>query len=121
MTTNVRLRGSAWYLRMAVPHDLQTVVGKKEIWKSLRTADHKEAGRLAFREQDALYRSWEVLRQTRALDVADIEHAIWDRYIEMIEADDRFRAGLPTDDDLNEIWAHLSSIPCSPQEPKILG
>ena len=109
MTTNVRLRDSAWYLRLAVPRDLQAVVGQKEIWKSLRTGDHKEARRIALAEQDALYRKWEALGQTRALDAADIEHAIWDRYVEMIEADDRFRAELPTEQDLDEIWIHLLS------------
>jgi hypothetical protein len=108
MTTNIRLRGSSWYLRLAVPRDLQAVVGKKDVWKSLRTRDHAEARRLALPEQDALHREWEALRQTRALDGADIEHAIWDRYVELIEADDRFRSELPTERDLDEIWAHLS-------------
>ena len=31
------LRGSIFYLRRRVPHDLVAIVGKAEIWKSLRT------------------------------------------------------------------------------------
>ncbi len=107
MTTNVRLRGSTWYLRVSVPSDLQIIVGKKEIWRSLRTGEHKEARRLAVLMQEALHREWDTLRKTRELAAADIEHAIWDRYVEMIEADDRFRLALPTDEDLDEIWTHL--------------
>lgn len=80
MTTNIRLRGSAWYLRVSVPRDLQIVLGKKEVWKSLRTGDHKEARRLHHAELDALHREWDALRTRRQLGASDIEHAIWDRY-----------------------------------------
>ena len=33
----------SWYVRRAVPRDLVEIVGKREIWKSLRTADKPTA------------------------------------------------------------------------------
>ena len=107
MTTNIRRRGGVWYLRVSVPRDLYLVLGKKEIWQSLRTSDHSEARRLAPPRLDALHRDWEAARSRRSLTPADIEHAIWDRYSELIDGDERFRAELPTEDDLDEIWKHL--------------
>ena len=37
----------AWQLRIPVPRHLHTVLGKKEVWKSLRTSDRAEASRRA--------------------------------------------------------------------------
>ncbi len=36
-------RGTKWYLRAWVPEDLQHVIGRKDIWKSLRTGDYSVA------------------------------------------------------------------------------
>ncbi len=38
-------RGRNYYLRAFVPRDLIAIVGKKEIWKSLRTSQKTEATR----------------------------------------------------------------------------
>ena len=38
-------RGTRYYLRTRVPLDLIETIGRKEIWKSLETGDHREAVR----------------------------------------------------------------------------
>ena len=40
-------RGLVWYSRINVPLDVQPALKRKEIWKSLRTSDAKEAQVLA--------------------------------------------------------------------------
>ncbi len=36
-------RGTKWYLRVRVPDDVAEAIGRREIWKSLRTGDHQKA------------------------------------------------------------------------------
>src|SRR5262245_59642565 len=36
-------RGAAYYLRAAVPQDVQAIVGRREVWRSLKTKDRAEA------------------------------------------------------------------------------
>ena len=45
LATNIARRaGSAsYYARLSVPKDLQAIVGKKEVWKSLGTKDARQA------------------------------------------------------------------------------
>jgi hypothetical protein len=40
-------RGGVWTFRVRVPDKLRSVVGKREIWKSLGGVSHAEAARLA--------------------------------------------------------------------------
>ena len=40
-------RGTKWYLRVKVPDDVVDAIGKREIWKSLRTGDYQLARRRA--------------------------------------------------------------------------
>jgi hypothetical protein len=42
-------RGTRWYLRAKVPLDLREVLGRHEVWRSLRTGDHREAVKLCRR------------------------------------------------------------------------
>ena len=57
------LRGSKWYLRMRVPKDLVATIGKREIWRSLRTGDHRKARALYFDKRAALEREFAALRE----------------------------------------------------------
>ena len=36
-------RGTRWYLRVKVPEDIVEAMGRREIWKSLRTGHHRAA------------------------------------------------------------------------------
>ena len=38
-------RGARYYLRHRIPLDLVETIGRSEVWKSLKTADHREAVR----------------------------------------------------------------------------
>lgn len=43
---HLQSRDGVWHFRMRVPEDLQATLGKREIKRSLRTRDHREAKRL---------------------------------------------------------------------------
>ncbi len=38
-------RGTKWYIRVCVPKDIVDEVGRREIWRSLETGDHRKATR----------------------------------------------------------------------------
>ena len=114
LVTNVQQRPGSknYYVRVAVPVDLQRRMGKpgkprKEIWKSLGTSDPREAKRLSRPALDALEAEFEALRRPRALTEAELQDAIWRRYLEVVTADEQFRQTVPTSDDLDLIWKHL--------------
>ncbi len=116
IATNILRRpGSRHYqVRVYVPKDLQARMGKPgkpltQIWKSLSTPDAREAKRLARPIVEQWEREFEERRQARQLTDAEFQNAVWRRYQELINADERFRLTLPSDDDLNEIWKHLEA------------
>jgi len=49
MTGCLHKRGGSdnWYVRVHVPSESQAIIGKKEIWRSLGTADRRLAQKLA--------------------------------------------------------------------------
>ena len=55
-------RGTKWYLRVPVPEELQQVIGRKEVWKSLRTGDHGKATSLYFKERARIERQFATAR-----------------------------------------------------------
>lgn len=115
-----RRAGTAVYsVRRVVPKDLIAAYGgKRQLWKSLRTTDPREAKRLAppilaewDREFDEVRKGRPLadVRRSAALDDGDVQNAIWRRYVEIVEADERFRAELPDDADLDEMWRRLEA------------
>src|SRR5690348_10482532 len=114
-TNIVKRSGSAnYYVRVAVPRDLQVRMGKpgkprKELWKSLETSDAREARRLSRPILDDWEQTFEALRRPRQLTEAELQHAIWRRYLTLVTEDEKFRQSLPTADDLDAIWKHLEA------------
>lgn len=107
-TNIIRRSGSAqYYLRVRVPTDVQEAVGRREIWKSLGTTDPTEAKRRSRAELDRLDREWQDIRTSAHIEPSAVEQAIWKRYNDLIEADERFRLETPTDEELDEIWRML--------------
>lgn len=115
-----RRAGSATYsVRRVVPKDLLHAYGStRQLWKSLRTTDPREAKRLApailaewDREFDEVRkgRSLADVRGIAALDDGDIQAAVWRRYNDLVQADERFRADLPDDADLDTLWRELEA------------
>ncbi|MCC6736528.1 MAG: site-specific integrase [Bauldia sp.] len=105
--SNLQRRGAVYYLRIAVPADLQATVGKREIWKSLRTKNVAEARERLPRELADLHDQWKRLREGKGLSEAEVRDAVWRRYSELVAADEELRQSLPTEDDLDEIWRIL--------------
>ncbi len=109
MATNISRRGSVYYVRVAVPRDLMESVGRREIWQSLRTKDATEARRLARAALGRLDEQWRSLRDRREVTRDDVETLIWQRYADILEADDRWRSTLPAEEDLDVIYRMLES------------
>jgi hypothetical protein len=57
------LRGSTFYSRIAVPLALQPVLKRKELWKSLRTSDPKEAQVLSLKVSAEALKLFQSLRK----------------------------------------------------------
>jgi integrase len=110
LASNISRRsGSArYYVRAWVPKELQGALKKKEIWKSLGTADPKIAKRLARQVLDQWERDFDALRAKRTLTDHELQTAIWNRYSELLRADELRRQSLPTEDDLDDLWQALA-------------
>ncbi|ACF02493.1 integrase family protein [Rhodopseudomonas palustris TIE-1] len=116
IATNISRRPGSrnYYVRMAVPRDLQVRMGtpgkpRRELRKSLNTPDAREAKRLSRPILDEWERTFAELRRPKQLTEAELQNAIWRRYLELINADERFRQELPTGDELNAIWEYLEA------------
>lgn len=104
---NLMVRGRTFYMRISPPADVQAMLGKKDVWRSLKTADRREAQKRLHEAMVALNAEWDDLRRRQLITPAHIEHATWERFCDLLEADERFREGLPTEDELDEVWRYL--------------
>ena len=102
-----RAGSSRYYVRAWVPKELQSTLRKKELWKSLGTADPKEAKQLARGVLIQWERDFETLRTKRSFTEHELQSAIWNRYSELLQADERKRRELPTEEDQEDIWKAL--------------
>jgi hypothetical protein len=107
LATNIVSRGRVYYVRVAVPKDLQDRIGKAEVWRSLRTKDQRDARRLAPAVLADLHAEWEDMRRRRSpasVDVHRIARAFYDRELDL---DRQRRARLPEGDQLEVEQARL--------------
>lgn len=103
------LRGRRFYLRKAVDADIRATLGDKEIWKSLRTSDRKEAIPRYHKEAAALAQVFQQYREKLARDAQPPLDALTDDQIRLIgdvyfrhllEEDEEWRIeGFDTDSD----------------------
>lgn len=110
LATNIMRRGGDsknYYVRIYLPQDLQKHYGKKEIWKSLKTSDQREAKRLARIVLTQWETEFEVLRSRRILSDHELQAAIWNRFSTLVRNDETRRQSLPNADDLSDIWQVL--------------
>ncbi|MFG1318187.1 DUF6538 domain-containing protein [Xanthobacter autotrophicus] len=98
LSTNIQKRpGSAnFYVRLGVPTDLQDKIGKREIWRSLRTTDAVEARRLGALEIAKHQAEMQDIRRRRAPTEADLQGAAWDHYQAGLSLDAAARLTRPT-------------------------
>ena len=66
MAEHLKLKGTTWYFRLAVPQDLQEAAGKREVLRSTGTADKIRARRVAAREYLKAQEWFDALRDERA-------------------------------------------------------
>lgn len=79
LVTNVFRRGAVFHFRTRVPARLVEVVGRKELWRSLRTGDQREARQRASRAillTDALWRDLERIMSSRVPSRSEIKAKI---------------------------------------------
>ena len=99
LASNITRRSGStrYYVRAWVPKELQATLGKRERWKSLGTSDSKEAKRLARAVLQQWEREFDTVSAKRTLTDHELQTAIWNRYCELVRADERKRQELPTD------------------------
>lgn len=107
-TSHLKRRGATYYARMRVPLDLVDYYGRSELVKALGTTDQGEAKRLLLGVLDGWHREFEEARRRRDLSPQDLERAVWERYTTGVEADESFRATVPTADDLSGMREQLA-------------
>lgn len=79
LVTNVFRRGAIFYFRARVPARLTAVVGRRELWRSLKTSDHREARQRASRAillTAALWRDFERLMSSRVPSRSEVKALI---------------------------------------------
>jgi integrase len=98
LATNIARRaGSAsYYARLSVPKDLQAIVGKKEVWKSLGTKDARQARALVAPVLAKWHAEFEELRRRRQATPDDVRAATWEHYKAEVEFHQQQRLSLPT-------------------------
>lgn len=92
--TNIKRRGSVYYVRVAVPKEVQGALNdKKEVWKSLGVKDLKSAKRLAPEVLSELHQTFDEARQRREPDDETIRQAVWNFYQREMGLDEAERVG----------------------------
>ncbi|WP_196502033.1 site-specific integrase [Aestuariivirga litoralis] len=113
-------RGANYSTRVFIPKDLQQhYLGRngqprKELLVALKTARPDEAKRLrnsvqAKYDREFAQKRAEVGRKSTALPFSDtvVEHAMWQRYTDILSLGDKQRLTNATEDDLDEVWKAL--------------
>jgi integrase len=88
---------SMYYARVEVPVDVQPLLKKKQLWKSLGTRDPREAREKVL----PILMQWRAefadLLKRREPTPDDLQNAVWTHYESALERDRHARAALPTD------------------------
>ena len=97
LQTNIVKRGGSanYYARVAVPVDLQPVLNKRELWKSLGTSDQREAKRRASAIVAVWHAEFSDLRRKRAPTDDDLKAIAWKHYQLELENDRSPKARMP--------------------------
>ncbi|MER2263895.1 site-specific integrase [Methylobacterium oxalidis] len=101
LASNIARRaGSAsYYARLGVPKDLQPILGRRELWKSLGTKDAREAKARVATVLAQWHDEFAELRRRRDARPAtadDIQAEVWAHYRDELEQHDIVRRHLPT-------------------------
>ncbi|HET6519983.1 MAG TPA: DUF6538 domain-containing protein, partial [Geminicoccaceae bacterium] len=69
-------RGARYYVRVRIPLDLVETIGRTEVWKSLKTADFREAVRKYFPARAALQETLQEARRRAANGKLSVDEAL---------------------------------------------
>lgn len=105
--------GGVYYAQIAVPVELQPIVGAKMKERSLRTKDPREAKRLMLPMVAAWNAQFDDIRARRALTEADKADAVWKHYTGSLERDEQARRLTPTAADLAAITDDFDRVVAS--------
>jgi integrase len=94
--SNLKRRGAIYYARQVVPVDLQRPIGRRELQRSLDTADLRTAKMRKLPVLAEWHRQFEDLRRRRDITDSDFADATWQHYEAELSRDDADRA-LPDD------------------------
>ena len=99
LASNIARRpgSTVYYARLGVPPDLQAIMKKKELWKSLRTREPREAREKVLPVLIQWRAEFAELRKRREPTPDDLQSAVWTHYETELEHDRRARAVLPTE------------------------
>lgn len=111
LASNIARRpgSSVYYARLGVPPDLQGIMKKKELWKSLRTREPREAREKVLPILMHWRAEFAELRSRREPTPDDLQKAVWTHYESELEHDRRARATLPTAADVQEATRQLAT------------
>lgn len=91
ISTNVFRRKGRYWFRIRVPADMVRRVGRREIWRSLGTADPGEARVRAARATVIASMVWQRVRSDMSLTKEQINELVVRHYQELLEVDERWR------------------------------
>lgn len=80
--SNLKRRGANYYARLVVPVDLQGLMGKRELIRSLDTSDRRTASARKLPVLTEWQHQFEDLRRRRNMTEADFATATWRHYVE---------------------------------------
>jgi len=127
--TNVVLRGTMYYLRVAIPADLKPAKARAEVWCSLRTKDERKARQAAHEKLAKMQADWSLQRERLAnvesgvaiLSQDQIHEIAADFYRQELLFDERRRTETPTPSDVDEARARLLNSKCLPDLDRLEG
>ncbi|WP_159010033.1 DUF6538 domain-containing protein [Bradyrhizobium sp. S69] len=100
---------SMYYARMEVPVDVQPLLKRKQLWKSLGTRDPREAREKVLPVLIQWRAEFAELLKRRAPTPDDLQAAVWSQYEGELERDRLRRAALPTDAKVQEATRELQA------------
>jgi integrase len=111
IATNIQKRPgrTSYYVRVGVPLKLQPVLKRKEIWKSLKTTDPRQARDRAAPVIASYRAQFAALEQRREPSPADLQAAVWSHYETELAQDGRARAALPTNAEIQDATRKLAT------------
>lgn len=90
--SNLKRRGSTYYVRQVVPVELQHLMGRRELVRSLNTSDHRTAKVRKLTILSEWHQQFDDLRRRRDMTEADFAAAVWEHYTDELQLDELARA-----------------------------